>query len=81
MAESLHVSMFDTYEGYNLVCTVQAFNEQALVHNWTVSDPRATIEQGIDATNDSVFDKVRMKQHLNKVFDLFEPIKIIVEGK
>ena len=81
MAESLHVNVFDEYKGCELMCSVKAYNESRLVHSWHVDDPRATVHQGIDATNDSVFDKVRMKQHIDKVFDLFEPKKIVIEGK
>lgn len=80
MAESLHLDVFNMYSGCELVCEVKAFDGNRLVHNWTSDDPRTTIHQGIDSTNDSVFDKMHMKRHLDVVFDLFEPKKIIVKG-
>ena len=81
MDESLRVNIFNMYQGCELVCEVQAYNEARLVSSWTTDDPRALVDQGIDSTNDGVFEKMHMKKHINKVFELFEPTKIIVEGK
>ena len=81
MAERLEVHVFNMYEGCALVCEVNIRNDQDFaLKSWTTDDPREMIHMGIDSTDDSIFDKVRMKQHLDKVFDLFEPKKITIKG-
>ena len=81
MAERLEVNIFNMYQGCELVCEVNIKSEQDFtVKSWTTDDPKSLVELAIESTQDSVFDQVRMKQHLDKVFDLFEPKKITIEG-
>ena len=82
MGERLEINVFNMYAGCELVCEVNVKNEQNFISaSWTTDDPRAMSHSGIDSTDDSVFDKVRMKQHVDLIFDLFEPKKITIEGK
>ena len=82
MSDRLQIHVFNMYEGCELVCEVNVLDDNNFKRlSWTTDDPRSMVHKGIDATEDSVFDKVRMKQHLDKVFDLFEPTIIMVEGK
>ena len=82
MGECLEVHIFNMYQGCELVCEVNIRDDNDFaVKSWTTDDPKSMVHLAVDSTPDSVFDKVRMKQHLDKVFDLFEPKKITIGGK
>ena len=81
-SESLHIGINDVYMTHVPQSSVKVMNDVRLIKEWLVDDPRALIEMAVDAGHeDDMFEGVRMKQHLNKIFDIFEPTKIIIEEK
>ena len=80
--QSLEVKIEDSYDNHSkLVSSVKIVEGKALVSEWKTNDYRATIHQGIEASDKDVFEQIKLKRMIDKTLELFEVEEIIIEPK
>jgi len=80
--ERLEIKIKDSYDSnYKLVSSVKVMSGKQTVHEWKTDDCRATIHQGIDATDSDAFEKLKVKRKVEDIMKIFEPEKITIQPK
>ena len=80
--ERLELKIEDSYNNqYKLVSSVKVMSGNQMVSEWKTDDYKATIHQGIDATDSDAFEKLKMKRKVEDVMKIFEPITVTIQPK
>ena len=57
------------------------YREEVLVNQWSVKEPKKLIDELIDSTDLSGFDKLKMKSTIETVTSIFKPTGIRILDK
>jgi hypothetical protein len=82
MKERLEIDIEYAYKDVELISRAKVMKGKALVSEWHLKDYKSLIHNAIDsASQDEVFEALKIKRKTDEVMKLFEPKKITIQSK